>query len=135
MPFRRPKVVLQTAAHISGAAYYYKSKNENYRLGVCIHPQYGGWFGLRGVMILKDILLPDLIKKLPQNTIPDQSDQEELLKKFNEEWSNDQNIWRDFIPVKSRYSQLQFDYFNTKPKDRLEFIHTKIYPMLSQKNN
>ena len=53
LPTRRPKILVQTAGHVAGAAYYYQlsdvenppweGKKKIY--GVSIHPLYGGWFG------------------------------------------------------------------------------------------
>ncbi|OTF77514.1 hypothetical protein BLA29_005561 [Euroglyphus maynei] len=133
MPYRRPRVLLQTAAHISGAAYYYrlpKLEKNVHKLGLCIHPEYGGWFGIRGVFILKQIFIPDLIRKQPVNVIPDIQQQEALLKLFNERWRD--GSYRDFIPVKSRYSELQFKYFTLEPRKRLEFIRQEIFPKLNE---
>lgn len=84
-PNRKPKALMQTAAHVAGAAYYYQKAdvenmhnetcpkfrvNEmekgvcicetpwgpNERIyGVCYHKLYGGWFAIRGLMIFKDV--------------------------------------------------------------------------------
>lgn len=128
MPYRRPKILLQTAAHISGAAYYYKPSNSMHRLGVCIHPEYGGWFGIRGAFVLKQTLAPDLKYQLPHNVIPDEEGQRHLLELFNEHWQD--WSYRDVIPTKARYSELQKEYFTLKPRDRIDFIKRKILPIL-----
>ncbi|XP_046916999.2 cyanocobalamin reductase / alkylcobalamin dealkylase [Dermatophagoides farinae] len=133
MPYRRPRVLLQTAAHVSGAAYYYRlpRRDKNvHKLGLCIHPEYGGWFGLRGVFVFKQILVPNLERKPPANVIPDIMQQEALLKLFNERWRD--GSYRDFIQVKSRYSDLQFKYFSLEPRQRFEFIRKEIYPKLNE---
>ena len=98
---RRPKVLVQTAAHISGlisatseghaahcilakrdrntchylrntfmiriagAAYYYQQSDvedptwqlNRKMFGVCIHPKYGGWFAIRGILIFHGVSL------------------------------------------------------------------------------
>lgn len=129
MPYRRPKILLQTAAHVSGAAYYYKIQNSTQRLGVCIHPNYGGWFGIRGAFIFPQLLVPDLPQCLPPDVVsPDKL--VELLRLFNDHWRD--GAYRNIIPVKARYSPLQIEYFSLKPKDRIEFIKETIFPMLQQ---
>ena len=132
MPHRRPKILLQTAAHISGAAFYYKIQNSKQRLGVCIHPTYGGWFGIRGAFIFKQLLVPDLQQKLPPDLVSPEK-QTELLHLFNDRWQD--MSYRSIIPVKSRYSPLQIEYFALKPKDRIEFIQNTIFPTLCQYKN
>ena len=129
MPYRRPKILLQTAAHISGAAYYYKSQNLKHKLGICIHPLYGGWFGIRGAFIFYQLLIKDLPPKVPLNVVP-KDKLVELLNLFNERWKD--STYRDIIPVKNRYSPLQMQYFALKPKERAEFIKSHIYPILYQ---
>ena len=126
MPSRRPKVLLQTAAHISGAAYYYKrlDRFKKHLLGVCIHPKYGGWFGIRGVLIFRNVQAPNLTECSPVDVLPDEDSQARLLCLFNDEWQSGQ--YRDIIPVEKRYSQLQIDYFKHKPKDRIQFIKHNI---------
>ncbi|KAM9620123.1 cyanocobalamin reductase / alkylcobalamin dealkylase isoform 4-T5 [Morphnus guianensis] len=62
LPSRKPKFLAQTAAHVAGAAYYYQRKDvkldpwEKKKIyGVCIHPKYGGWFAIRGLLLFPDI--------------------------------------------------------------------------------
>jgi len=70
---RRPKILVQTAGHVSGAAYFYQKDdianspwepNQNI-YGVSLHPKYVGWFALRGVMIFKNLKVTDLCYKPP----------------------------------------------------------------------
>ena len=73
-PSRRPKVLVQTAGHISGAVRFYQRQDvkedpwgpEKKIFGVCLHPIYGGWFAFRGVIILKDFVCESLPKKEPK---------------------------------------------------------------------
>lgn len=88
--------------------------------GVCYHPAYGGWFGLRGVLIFKEIQCPHLQQSEPQDVIPSPEKRVELLNKFNFHWQD--WTFRDLIPVRKRYSQEQMIYFSTKPKDRAKLI-------------
>lgn len=125
---RRPKILVQTVGYVSGAAYYYQKSDitnppwppEKKICGVCYHPTYGGWFGLRGILIFKDIQCPSLEQTLPQDVVPSQEMRVNLLNRFNFHWQD----WsfRDLIPVKQRYSQEQILYFSTKPKDRTKLI-------------
>ncbi|XP_074893087.1 cyanocobalamin reductase / alkylcobalamin dealkylase isoform X1 [Buteo buteo] len=63
LPSRKPKFLAQTAAHVAGAAYYYQRKDvkldpwekKKKIYGVCIHPKYGGWFAIRGLLLFPDI--------------------------------------------------------------------------------
>lgn len=139
MPSRRPKILMQTVAHVSGAAYYYKEKSDRSetntepkrrQMGVCIHPKYGGWFGLRGVFILREIQRSELMPKQSLDVVPDNQDQQRLLKLFNEQWYS--GLYRDIIPVKERYSDLQLEYFTLKPKDRIEFLLKRISPIIER---
>lgn len=76
-PNRRPKVLVQTAGHVSGAVRYYQRKDltsdpwspEKKIYGVCLHPEFGGWFALRGVAIFKMLSCPNLQRKLPRSVL------------------------------------------------------------------
>lgn len=125
---RRPKVLVQTAAHVAGAAYYYQKKdlpentwNEKQKIfGVSVHPKYGGWFAIRGVLIFKDILAHDLIKTEPKDIVHTQELRKELLERFNYNWQD--WTFRDIVPVDSRYSEEQKDYFAMPPGQRKSVI-------------
>ena len=89
--------------------------------GVSMHPQFGGWFAFRSVMIFPQLKDASFTPKIPDNIIGEEARQLELLKSFTFDWKSDK--YRDFIPVKSRYSQMQREYFATKPGvDRLSFL-------------
>ncbi|KAL4236443.1 hypothetical protein ACF0H5_004828 [Mactra antiquata] len=128
LPSRRPKILVQTAGHVAGAAYYYQRKDvqpdpwsENKKIfGVSIHPKYGGWFAFRGALIFKNVLCPDLEKKEPLNVVSDSKKVQELLERFNGNWQD----WsfRDIISVDKKYSEMQKEYFATLPKDRQKVI-------------
>lgn len=131
MPSRRPKILLQTAAHVSGAAYYYKVTSGKQRMGVCIHPAYGGWFGIRGVFLLRDLLVPDLPLTHPPDVVSGEEQQAELLRLFNDHWRD--MSYRDCIPhIKATYSPLQRQYFALKPKERIDFIKRSLLPLLKE---
>lgn len=73
-PSRRPKILVQTAGHVSGAVRYYQRKDltsdpwepTKKVCGVCIHPNYGGWFALRGVAVFTTLQCPELPKEEPR---------------------------------------------------------------------
>lgn len=73
-PTRRPKVLVQTAGHVSGAVRYYQRKDltsdpwesKEKVFGVCLHPEYGGWFAIRGIAIFKSLQCPDVPKQQPR---------------------------------------------------------------------
>lgn len=88
--------------------------------GVSIHPKYGGWFALRGVLIFKNVQCPDLQKKQAIDIVSTQELKQDLLERFNFHWQD--WTFRDIIPVEKKYSELQKQYFATPPKDRRALI-------------
>ncbi|CAG0900032.1 unnamed protein product [Darwinula stevensoni] len=127
-PTRRPRVLVQTAGHVSGAVRYYQRcdilddpwdplKKVS---GVCIHPRYGGWFALRAIIIFP-MLCPDLKRKVPDDVIPNQEDRIRLLELFNWHWRDWR--YRDVIPVQERYSEEQKTYLATKPSERFHMLN------------
>lgn len=127
-PMKRPRVLVQTAGHVSGAVRYYQRKDlvpdpwpsSKKMFGVCIHPQHGGWMALRGVVIFSDVQCPHLVQRKPCEILNTQEDIQELLRRFNECWQD----WsfRDIIDVKEKYSELQKEYFSTNPADRTKIL-------------
>ncbi|CAG2175918.1 unnamed protein product [Oppiella nova] len=122
-----PKVLVQTAAHVSGAAFYYKSEAVEStdpsirQLGVCIHPRYGGWFAIRGIVVFTHLTYEPLEQRQPKDVIQTVDLKKKLLFKFNNEWFD--WSYRDIIPVTKKYSDLQIKYFSLKPCDRKEFLN------------
>ena len=132
-PTRRPKVLVQTAGHVAGAAYYYQRSDVSPPdpwpetktiFGVSVHPKYGGWFALRGVLIFKDLLTPELLQRDPVDCVPTRKQRIELLEKFNLNWQD--WSYRDVtgIEVTEKYSETQQQYFATEPSKRFELIKT-----------
>ncbi|KAK3866849.1 hypothetical protein Pcinc_027652 [Petrolisthes cinctipes] len=127
-PNKRPRVLVQTAGHVSGAVRYYQYcdvtpgywQPHKKIFGVCLHPQYGGWFALRGVAIFTALTCPHLPKRQPREILMDDAAVVELLERYNNNWQD----WsfRDVIPVQEKYSHEQKNYFSTKPADRQTFI-------------
>lgn len=130
LPTRRPKILVQTAGHVAGAAYYYQQSDvknppwdgKKKMYGVSVHPLYGGWFALRGVLIFRDILVPELSRTEPLDCVHSESKRVELLEEFNFHW--EEWRYRDVMdgPVKERYSEDQQKYFGTKPALRKELV-------------
>ncbi|KAM5148293.1 cyanocobalamin reductase / alkylcobalamin dealkylase isoform 3-T7 [Mantella aurantiaca] len=126
-PNRRPKVLMQTAAHVSGAAYYYQRKDvpedpwgTRKMFGVCIHPRYGGWFAMRAVLVFSDIRAPDLEQLQPIDCVPSREDRIRLLEDFNFNWRDGK--YRDVLPAEEKYSEEQTLYFTTPPGERIKLL-------------
>lgn len=127
---RRPRVLVQTAGHVAGAARYYQRDDVNpdpwpktKRIyGVSVHPTYGGWFAFRGVFIFKQLRVPDLPREAPADCVPDQTMRIDLLSKYNFSWKD----WsfRDVVTggVQERYSEQQKQYFSAEPSQRHALI-------------
>lgn len=130
-PSRRPKVLVQTAGHVAGAAYYYQRadispqpwKDDRRIYGVSVHPHYGGWFAFRGVLFFHGLLAPNLVQQTPVDCVSSRERRIELLEKFNttwQDWSFRDVTDRDII---EKYSERQKMYFATEPRDRFDLIH------------
>ncbi|XP_028938866.1 cyanocobalamin reductase / alkylcobalamin dealkylase [Ornithorhynchus anatinus] len=126
-PNRRPKILAQTAAHVSGAAYYYQRQDVEADpwgaqkiSGVCVHPRYGGWFAIRGVVLLPGVHVPSLPRVLPLDCVPSRDARIALLEGFNFRWRD--WSYRDAVPPKERYSDEQKAYFSTPPAQRLRLL-------------
>lgn len=127
---RKPHVLVQTAGHVAGVARYYQREDldpdpwpkERKVYGVSMHPEYGGWFGFRGVLIFKTVMAPQLRWVEPEDCVPSQEMRVQLLEKYN--WSWKDWSFRDVIVggVKERYSEQQKVYFGTEPGQRLPLI-------------
>ncbi|XP_077190071.1 cyanocobalamin reductase / alkylcobalamin dealkylase isoform X2 [Paroedura picta] len=126
LPNRKPRFLAQTAAHVSGAAYYYQRKDVQRDpwgekiYGVCIHPCYGGWFAIRALLIFPDVEVPFLQQTSPINCVRTEGEKIKLLDKFNFHWRD--WSYRDIIEVKEKYSEEQKVYFATPPAERLKLL-------------
>ena len=132
LPSRRPKILVQTAGHVSGAAFYYRRENirndpwpETTKIyGVSIHEKYAGWFGFRGVIVFKNIKASDLKQKLPVDVVCEDEKIVELLEKFNYHWRD--WSYRDIVPAVMKYSEEQKLYFDTPPSERKKLLKNLI---------
>jgi len=127
LPSRRPKVLVQTAGHVSGAVRFFRPEDYTVFSGkkfypVCHHPCWGGWFALRGVIIFENTESV-LDKKEPPYSLTE-SEAIEMIKLYNECWQDWR--WRDVGRNDSnrhlRYSSVQMKYFETSPDKRLPLI-------------
>jgi len=84
-------------------------------IGVSIHPRFGGWFGMRGVLIFKNIRVPTLLQVPPLDVLSEEQ-KIEVLNRFNGNFRD--GTYRDIIPVEDRYSEDQWTFFSTPAKDR-----------------
>lgn len=124
LPSRKPKFLAQTAAHVAGAAFYYRASDvhnppwgNKKMFGVCIHPRLGGWFAIRALLIFKDVLMGEEFQQRdPPDCVSRQEERIELLERFNFHWQD--WSYRDIIPVEERYSLQQKEYFITPPAQR-----------------
>jgi methylmalonic aciduria homocystinuria type C protein len=136
---RRARILMQTCAHISGAAFFYNPKKFNITpefkgkraeegenpiknlMGICLHPKYGGWFAMRSVFIFNNLRCDDLVYKEPIDSLNGDSTRiVNLIKAFNYNWKD--STYRDWIEVEARYSKMQLDYFLLEPKFRKALI-------------
>lgn len=130
LPSRKPRVLVQTAGHAAGVARYYQREDVNSDpwprerniYGVSIHPEYGGWFGFRGILIFKNVKAPHLERVEPEDCVPTQEMRVEVLERFNGNWRD--CTWKDVVVggAKERYSGEQKLYFSTEPGKRLPLI-------------
>ncbi|XP_072048659.1 cyanocobalamin reductase / alkylcobalamin dealkylase-like [Amphiura filiformis] len=127
-PNKKPKLLVQTAGHVSGSAYYYQRcdiqedpwPKEKRIFGISMHPKYGGWFAFRGALIFKKLQCPTLPESEPARILTTDAEIIDLLEKLNNNWQD--NAYRDVIPPIDRYSEEQQVYFNTAPKDRAKLL-------------
>ncbi|XP_023120666.2 cyanocobalamin reductase / alkylcobalamin dealkylase [Amphiprion ocellaris] len=130
LPSRKPKFLAQTAAHISGAAFYYQQSDVpdqpwagKKMFGVCVHPRFGGWFAIRALLVFGDVTVgSELVQSLPPDCVPSREARIQLLEAFNFHWQD--WSYRDIVPPVQTYSQKQKDYFFTPPAQRFALLKT-----------
>ncbi|XP_028300398.1 cyanocobalamin reductase / alkylcobalamin dealkylase [Gouania willdenowi] len=130
LPSRKPKFLAQTAAHVSGAAFYYQQADvtqqpwaEKKMFGVCVHPRFGGWFAIRALLVFVDVEVgAELVKPVPPDCVPSREDRIQLLEAFNFHWQD--WSYRGIVRPVQTYSQKQMDYFSTPPAQRFDLLRT-----------
>ena len=88
---------------------------------VCLHPHYGGWFGLRGILMFRAVQDSDsdLTRTSPPEVLRSQKQMAELLFLFNHHWRD--RRYRDvgMQPTSlKRYSDIQQQYFAASTDER-----------------
>lgn len=130
-PNKRPKILVQTAGHVAGAARFYQRDDvqkpdpwgsDTKIYSVSVHPKFGGWFALRGVLIFKDVLAPDLVQKEPLDCVPTQEMRIDLLHKYNMSWRDWTFREVTSFEIIERYSEEQKTYFWTPPRERHKLV-------------
>ncbi|XP_061681466.1 cyanocobalamin reductase / alkylcobalamin dealkylase isoform X2 [Syngnathoides biaculeatus] len=123
LPSRKPKFLAQTAAHMSGAAFYYQQSDVSDQpwaskmFGVCVHPRLGGWFAIRALLVFQDIKMnPEELQPEPRDCVPSREARIRLLEDFNFRWQD--WSYRNIVTPTETYSQKQQDYFATPPAQR-----------------
>uniref|UniRef100_A0A5S6QJH1 Cyanocobalamin reductase (cyanide-eliminating) n=1 Tax=Trichuris muris TaxID=70415 RepID=A0A5S6QJH1_TRIMR len=123
-PTRRAKVLMNVVGHISGATCYYQRSDLAYDpwdqskriAGLTLHPNYGGWFAYRAVLIFPDILVPCLARPQAARLLDTDEKVIDALQKYNFSWKT--AAYRDVQPVTERYDDRQREYFSTEPSKR-----------------
>ncbi|XP_045904589.1 cyanocobalamin reductase / alkylcobalamin dealkylase isoform X1 [Micropterus dolomieu] len=130
LPSRKPKFLAQTAAHVSGAAFYYQQSDvrdqpwaEKKMFGVCVHPRFGGWFAIRALLVFDGVTVgPEMSQPVPPDCVPSREGRVQLLEAFNFNWQD--WSYRDIVHPVQTYSQKQRDYFSTRPAQRIALLKT-----------
>ncbi|XP_044056776.1 cyanocobalamin reductase / alkylcobalamin dealkylase [Siniperca chuatsi] len=130
LPSRKPKFLAQTAAHVSGAAFYYQQSDvrdqpwaEKKMFGVCVHPKFGGWFAIRALLVFGGVTVgSEMVQPVPPDSVPSREGRIQLLEAFNFHWQN--WTYRDIVRPVQTYSQKQKDYFSTPPAQRFALLKT-----------
>ncbi|XP_034085721.1 methylmalonic aciduria and homocystinuria type C protein homolog [Gymnodraco acuticeps] len=130
LPSRKPKFLAQTAAHVSGAAYYYQQSDvkdqpwaEKKMFGVCVHPRFGGWFAIRALLVFGGVTVgSEMVQPPPPDCVPSREGRIQLLEAFNYRWQD--WSYRDIVRPVQIYSQKQKDYFATPPAERFALLKT-----------
>ncbi|XP_037005733.2 cyanocobalamin reductase / alkylcobalamin dealkylase isoform X2 [Artibeus jamaicensis] len=99
---------------------YHLDRVREHISGVCIHPRFGGWFAIRGVVLLPGVEVPDLPPTKPLDSVPTRADRIALLEGFNFHWRD--WTYRDAVTPQERYSEEQKAYFSTPPAQRLALL-------------
>ncbi|RCN46689.1 MMACHC-like family protein [Ancylostoma caninum] len=130
---RKPKILMQTCGHISGAAFYYQPfqvggegwppylpKGKKKFIGLSLHPIYGGHFAFRSVFIFPKLRLVDFCAPKPLSILHSQEEIRDALERFNYSWQD--SGFRDFGCPLKRYSTTQMEFFGVPPSERWEIL-------------
>lgn len=85
-------------------------------LGLTLHPQYGGWFAYRGLLVLHDLNWPDERSKPSPMKFLSERQRRDAILQFN--LDPDIGYWRDLNDPRRgpviRYTVVQYAYFHEK---------------------
>ncbi|GAB1608554.1 cyanocobalamin reductase / alkylcobalamin dealkylase [Argonauta hians] len=124
-----PKILSQTAAHVSGGAYYYQRRDvhddpwpkDKKIYGVAIHPLYGGWIRILGVIVFKNHQLPsDFTCPSPKDVVQGDKLRIKLLNECNFDWES--WAFADIIPVEKRYSPLAQKFYSANKDEKYKIM-------------
>uniref|UniRef100_H0XH89 Cyanocobalamin reductase / alkylcobalamin dealkylase n=1 Tax=Otolemur garnettii TaxID=30611 RepID=H0XH89_OTOGA len=122
-PNQSPEILAQTAAQVVEAAYYQDVETDpsgtKHILGVCVHPQRGGWFAIQEVVLLPEKEVPDLPPREPRDCVPTRADLAALLEGFNFHWCD--WTYQDTVTPQEHYSE-QRAYFSTPHSQQLALL-------------
>ncbi|XP_068174694.1 cyanocobalamin reductase / alkylcobalamin dealkylase isoform X2 [Antennarius striatus] len=139
LPSRKPKFLAQTAAHASGAAFYYQKSDVSDQpwgtkkiFGVCVHPSFGGWFAIRALLVFGDVTVgSEMVQPVPSDCVPSRDGRIQLLEAFNFHWQD--WSYRNIVQPVQTYSQKERDYFSTPPAQRSALL--KSWGFLPEESN
>ncbi|KAL3307687.1 hypothetical protein Ciccas_013795, partial [Cichlidogyrus casuarinus] len=116
-----PRMAIQTAGHVSGAAYLYQGKT--CCISCCLHPIYGGNFSLRACVILPQIKCDNLVQCNPRPPLDpmDTEAVDRFLQLFNFDYRDPQ--WRNlYAQPGHHYPQSTLDFFNSTIPERIDIL-------------
>ena len=107
-PNRLPKILMQTACHVSGAGQFYQTDDCDQNLlpdslkgkklfGCCIHPEFGGFFSMRAAVFTGIAAPDDLQQKKSVQLKLTVAQITAILAEFNTNWQAGE--WRRIRPV------------------------------------
>jgi len=98
--------------------------------GVNVHPEYGGWYAYRLLVVLRGVnntCLPEGLVQPAAHKFVEQEDAKRILREYN--LQHDFCLWRDLTvqhPASHRYSPEEYLYFTEqKPAKRKRFLEFK----------
>ncbi|KAG8437034.1 hypothetical protein GDO86_007932 [Hymenochirus boettgeri] len=121
-PFLNEQKLEHVRDPIDQCVAYHMSLVKEKIYGVCIHPQFGGWFAIRAVLVFTEVQAPALEHTLPLDCLPSHEQRIQLLEQFNFNWKDGK--YRDVFPPKEKYSPEQTLYFATPPAERRKLLET-----------
>ncbi|OWK04662.1 MMACHC [Cervus elaphus hippelaphus] len=119
-PFLQSRHLQPLTDPVDQCVAYHLGRVREHIAGVCIHPRFGGWFAIRGVVLLRGIEVPNLPPTKPLDCVPARADRITLLERFNFHWRD--WTYRDAVTPQERYSEEQKVYFSTPPAQRLALL-------------